>query len=244
MQMGEIISQLPPIALALSGSLLPIGVWLWFWLREDRKHPEPRNLIALAFLMGALTVAAVIPLQKFTAGYFALTGTLMFAVWALIEEASKYFAARFSVLWRRENDEPIDSVIYLVTIALGFAAVENALFLLNPSISGHIMTTILTSDLRSIGATLLHVLSSSVIGVMIALSWYKTKMVKILYAVAGVILATLLHAGFNFLILNTKDTYLFHAFGFVWVGIIVLLGVLEYVKRMHRPTISRKTTRS
>lgn len=237
--MGNVISQLPPIALALSGSLLPIGVWLWFWLREDSKHPEPRNLIALAFLVGALTVVAVIPIQKFSASYFALSGTLMFSVWAFIEEAMKYLAAQFSVLWRRENDEPIDSVIYMVTVALGFAAVENALFLLNPQISSHIMTTLLTGDLRSIGATLLHVLASAAIGVMLALAHYKSRSTRIIFAFCGVILATLLHAGFNFLILSTEDTYLFQAFSFVWIGIIVLLAVLEYVKRLHRPIVRR-----
>jgi RsiW-degrading membrane proteinase PrsW (M82 family) len=182
-----------------------------------------------------ITVAVVIPVQKFSASYFMLGTSATFAVWAAIEELFKFLAARVTVLGRREADEPIDAVIYMVTVALGFAAVENALFLLNPAIAGNISTTFLTSDLRAIGATLLHIVSSSAIGVMIALAWYKPLPMRILYAILGVILATLLHAGFNFLILNTKDEYLFRTFGLVWIGIIVLLAVLEYVKRMRRP---------
>jgi RsiW-degrading membrane proteinase PrsW (M82 family) len=141
-----------PLAIAIAGGLLPALAWLWFWLREDSKHPEPRNLIALAFLAGMLTVAAVIPIQKFTAGYFMLGTTATFAAWAAIEEVCKFLAARITVLGRRTTDEPIDAVIYMVTVALGFASVENALFLLNPAIAGQLSTTLLTSDLRAIGA--------------------------------------------------------------------------------------------
>jgi RsiW-degrading membrane proteinase PrsW (M82 family) len=242
-------SSISPLAFALAGGLLPALAWLWFWLREDSKHPEPRNLIALAFLAGMLTVAIVIPIQKLVAplihsldlGIFAAIGatTLVFTAWSAIEEICKYLAARFTVLGRRTTDEPIDAVIYMVTVALGFAAVENALFLLNPAISGHLSTTFLTSDLRAIGATLLHIISSAAIGVMIALAWYRPLIIRILYVCSGVILAVLLHAGFNFLILNTKDEYLFRTFGLVWVGVIILLALLEYVKRMHRPLRTR-----
>lgn len=230
---------MPPLAIALAGGLLPALAWLWFWLREDNKHPEPRHLIALAFLAGMLTVAAVIPIQKFTAEYFALGTAATFAAWAVIEEVCKYLAARLTVLGRRENDEPIDSVIYLVAVALGFAAVENALFLLNPAVSGHLMTAILTSDLRAIGATLLHIVASSTIGVMIALAWYKPYPIRLIYTTLGVILASLLHVGFNFLILNTKDEYLLYTFGLVWIGVVILLAALEYVKRMRRPSRTR-----
>ena len=233
------MSSISPLAIALAGGLLPALAWLWFWLREDSKHPEPRNLIALAFLVGMISVAIVIPIQKFTAGYFMLGSTATFAAWAAIEEVCKYFAARVTVLGKRTNDEPIDAVVYMVTVALGFAAVENALFLLNPAIGGHLSTAILTSDLRAIGATLLHIISSAAIGVMIALAYYRPFWTRIWYATLGVILAILLHAGFNFLILSTKDEYLFRTFGLVWIGVVVLLALLEYVKRMHRPLRAR-----
>jgi len=36
-----------PIAGAAAGGLFPSLAWLWFWLREEADHPEPRKLIAL-----------------------------------------------------------------------------------------------------------------------------------------------------------------------------------------------------
>lgn len=227
---------------AAAGGILPALAWLWFWRREDASHPEPRRLIALAFFAGMVTVAVVIPMERFVQPY--LTGmqffgiiiaaqTLVFTAWSFIEEIMKYVAARVTVLRRREDDEPIDPVIYMVTVALGFAAAENTLFLLSPIGGDTFIQTFITGNLRFIGATLLHVLSSAVIGVSLALSFYKPRRIKRRYVVAGVILAGLLHSAFNFFILNAAEDSLFRTFSFVWLGVIALLGVLEYIKRIH-----------
>lgn len=221
-----------PIIAAISGGVFPALAWLWFWRREDAPHPEPRRLIALAFLAGMAAVAVVIPIQKAIAPLLA-TQALMFAAWSTVEEVVKYFAARITVLRRREDDEPIDPVIYMVTVALGFAAVENTLFLLSPLSGDGFMQTLMTGNLRFVGATLLHVLSSATIGVALALTFYGSKSAKRMAAFGGVILASALHALFNFLILNTAEEHLLRTFGYVWLGLIVLLAILEYVKRIH-----------
>jgi RsiW-degrading membrane proteinase PrsW (M82 family) len=235
------------VLFAAAGGILPALAWLWFWRREDGRNPEPRRLIALAFFAGMVTVAIVIPIEKFAASYI-LSGafiplasfgatTLIFTSWSVIEEVLKFIAARVTVLGRREVDEPIDPVIYMVTVALGFAAVENTLFLLSPLAGETAAQTILTGNLRFVGATLLHVLSSAVIGVMIALAFYKSRRARRLYTVAGVILASLLHALFNFFILNTAEENLFRTFAFVWAGLIVLLATLEFIKRIRKRLI-------
>lgn len=226
-----------PFVAAIAGGVLPALAWLWFWRREDSTHPEPRRLIALAFFAGMVCVALVIPLEKAVQPFLA-TQTLIFAVWSAMEELIKYFAARVTVLRRREDDEPIDPVIYMVTVALGFAAAENALFLLSPLAGENSLQIFMTGNLRFIGATLLHVLSSAVIGIAMALSFYSRRSTKRWYTFFGVILAILLHAAFNFLILNTPEASLLRTFAFVWTGLIALLGILEYVKRIH-PRIIR-----
>jgi len=234
------MSELWPILLAAAGGVLPALAWLWFWMREDKTHPEPRRVIALAFLIGMVTVGVVIPIQQAVATFLAST-TMVFIAWSIIEEVMKYAAARVTVLRSRENNEPIDSVIYMVTVALGFAAAENALFLLSPLAGETFTQSLMTGNLRFVGAMLLHVLSSAVIGVFLALAFYKSKRQKLLFALLGVILAALLHSLFNFLILNTAEEHLLRTFLYVWIGLIVLLAVLEYVKRIH-PVIKRRNS--
>ena len=231
------MSELTTIVAAAAGGVLPALAWLWFWLREDSKNPEPRRLIALAFVAGMVCVAVAVPLEK-AVQPFLVTEVLVFSAWSVIEEILKYLFAYASVLRRRDNDEPIDPVIYMVTVALGFAATENVLFLLSPLSGETLMQTIITGNLRFVGATLLHVISSAAIGVAIGLAFYKPAKMRRYAAFVGVILASLLHAGFNFFILKAPEETLLRTFGFVWVGVIVLLAVLEYVKRIH-PKLTR-----
>lgn len=231
------MNELYTIGAAALGGVLPALAWLWFWRREDSRHPEPRMLIALAFLAGMLTVAVVIPIEKGVAPYLGST-TLIFIAWSIIEEVFKFLAASLTVLRRRDDDEPIDPVIYMVTVALGFAAAENTLFLLSPLAGASVLQTILTGNLRFVGATLLHVLSSAAVGVAIGLAFYKKPVARRMYVFGGVILACILHSTFNFFILNTAETELLRTFSFVWLGVVLLLAMLEFVKRL-RPRWSR-----
>ncbi|NBV76714.1 PrsW family intramembrane metalloprotease [bacterium] len=221
-----------PVIVALAGGFFPSLAWLWFWRREDREHPEPRYLIALAFLGGMLTVACVIPLQKAVAPLIPTT-TLLFTVWSAIEEVCKYLSARITVLWRRDDDEPIDPVIYMIATALGFAALENTLFLLSPLAGNSLRQTIITGDLRFVGATLLHVLSSSIIGCALGIAFYKSRVAQFWWLIAGILSAIAVHSTFNYLILNVPEAYLVRTFSVVWISLIVVFAVLEYIKRIH-----------
>ena len=219
---------------ALFGGILPALLWLWFWLKEDKKRPEPRGLIILTFIAGMVVVPIVLPFERFVDVNF--TGTIVIVLWAGIEEIFKYGGAYFAVLRRKEMDEPVDAVIYMITIALGFAALENTLFLINPLIDGDFVNTIINGNLRFLGATLLHTLSSATIGVMMALSFYKSgKILKRAYALFGLILAIVLHTLFNFYIMQGSNGKMLTVFFFVWIGIIILILFFEKIKRIRNP---------
>jgi RsiW-degrading membrane proteinase PrsW (M82 family) len=120
----------------------------------------------------------------------------------------------------------------MIAVALGFAALENTLFLLSPLGGSTMLETIMAGNLRFVGATLLHVLSSAVVGLALAFAFYKRGLSHSVWAGVGVILASVLHAGFNFLILNAPEEYLLRTFSLVWIGVIVVLAGVEYVKRI------------
>lgn len=221
------------ILFALLGGLLPSLLWLWFWNKEDRLHPEPKRLLLLAFIMGAVAVAVAIPLQQIVRDTLGGdTNPAVIMAWAGIEESLKYLLVLSAVLWRKAVDEPIDMLIYMLTVALGFSAIENTLFLINPIISDSTLSVIVTGNFRFFGATLLHLLSSSVIGIALALSFYKGASARLTYTIVGVILATILHTTFNLFILNSASNNMIQIFAFVWLGIIILLLFFEKIKKM------------
>ncbi len=226
----------PVLFIAFLGGVLPALLWLTFWLLEDRREPEPKRYIFFCFLAGMLSVILALGIEKLAQASaiswgYAPTGPLVLFLWALTEESLKFGAAYLVALRAKVFDEPLDAIIYLVTAALGFSAAENMLFLLHPIEQGNILQTILTGDLRFIGASLLHILASATIGVMLALAFYQPARVRRLAALGGVILAVMLHTLFNFFILGSGSGATFWIFLVIWLGIIVVLLMAERVKR-------------
>lgn len=214
------------------GGIIPALFWLWFWLREDKARPEPKALIASAFLAGMAVVIVTLPLQKFALDRF--TGTELLFVWVVIEEALKYAAALIVVLWHRTVDEPIDTIIYMISIALGFSALENALFIFNPFIEGRFAESLITGNFRFLGATLLHVLASGTVGATMALAFYKTKVMRVVWSTLGLCIAIVLHTLFNFFIMDANGETILTVFLFVWMGVIVLFLIFEKVKLLEK----------
>lgn len=224
------------IIYALLAGVLPALLWLWFWLKEDNLHPEPRYLITLSFIGGMVAVVLAIFLEKYVADISSDT-TTRYITWAAIEEITKFLAVAFIALRSRYMDEPIDAMIYCITVALGFAALENAIFILSPINTGDITKSIVMGNMRFIGATLVHLVSSASIGFMIGLAFYKNIFIKTIAMIAGVILAVALHASFNLSIINTTAIDTLKVFVWVWIAIIILIILFEEIK-----VIKPKTT--
>jgi len=219
-------------AIAFLAGLIPALFWLWFWLREDRAHPEPIRLIATSFIAGMLIVPLVLPIQQFAMERF--TGDNLIFVWVIIEEVLKYSAALIVILWNRAVNEPIDTIIYMITIALGFSALENALFVFDPLRNGDFLNFFITGNFRFLGASLLHVLASGTVGIAMALSFYKSSVTKVISATLGLFIAIILHALFNFSIMDASGETVLAVFMFVWMGIIVLFLIFEKVKLIEK----------
>lgn len=215
-------------AIAFLVGLIPMLFWLWFWLREDQKKPEPILLIIITFIAGMIVVPVALPLQKLAIELYSDSNLML--VWVIIEEVLKYAAALIVILWNRAVDEPIDYIIYMIAIALGFAALENTLFMLNPLSMGDYTTVAVTGSFRFLGATLLHVLASATIGVFLAFAFYKSANLKILFGTFGLFIAILLHALFNFFIMDASGGGILTIFLFVWMGVVILFLLFEKIK--------------
>jgi RsiW-degrading membrane proteinase PrsW (M82 family) len=214
---------------AFVGGLLPSLVWLYFLLKEDARCPEPKPMIALAFVVGIIAVPLALPLEQYAKATLG-DGLSVLTAWAFIEETLKYLMAAAFVLWRPAVDEAPDYVIYLVTVALGFAAAENALFLLAPLADGHLLSTVFTGDVRFIGSTLLHVVASATVGFALALSHWARPLSRLVITTGGLILAVALHTAFNALIISEGTSTTFSALFLVWIAAVVLLAAFEVLK--------------
>jgi len=118
----------------LALSILPaLFVFSFFYSRDI--YPEPRHTIFKAFILGCIVPCVVVFI--FVAPYeFAITSAGPFVYGlsrAFFEAALPEEFGKFLVLWlycsrNSEFDEPMDGLVYGVTVSLGFAVVENILY--------------------------------------------------------------------------------------------------------------------
>ena len=222
------------LALAFVGGSIPALLWLWFWLKEE-ETPEPVGLLTVVFIMGMIAVVAVLPIEKFILNHVSssLQQTILFAS---AEEIVKYLVVLL-VLYRTNNTKkPIDWPIYLVTGALGFATLENTLYLIKPlSANGATLAMLMATSLgqlRFLGANLLHTIASGTIGIAIGLSFFMEELGKKWFLFIGFVIAIALHSAFNFFIMENSGNNFMQAFAFLWVVTIIIMLLFEKVRRM------------
>ncbi len=217
--------------------LVPSITWLIFYLQEDRRHPEPIRLIFYAFLVGGIVTFFVLVLQIVLRQYLGTIGIsprnpLELFLFSGIEEVMKFAAVYIFISRRRDFNEPMDAMIYMITVALGFAAVENIASLGQQQVSLITgipqLAGIEVLALRFFGATLLHSLTAAIVGYHWAHALARGRSVG-RGVLIGLTIAILLHALFNYLILIEGP--ITWALSFViFIGFFVI-GDFERLKR-------------
>ena len=227
---------------AFVGGLIPALIWLFFWLREDdctnHDHtsyvcePEPRPMLLFTFITGMLTVPLALLIERAVYPYVA--GIVLVATWSFIEEGLKFLGYLFINIKSKFINEPSDPALYMLTVGLGFAAAENAFFLYQSLSTGASWDTILGGQtLRFLGASLLHVGASGVIGICLGLAFFHSRITRIMAGIIGLALATFLHTIFNHLVIFSEHTNILRVFTFVWVLALGLIILFERVKELH-----------
>ena len=219
------------VTIALAGGMLPALLWLWFWLKEDKEKPEPTGLLFMTFIIGMTAVIFVLPLEKLASDLIN-NEHILIIIWSMLEEVFKYGAVSLITLRSLSLDEPIDYPIYFITVALGFAALENALFLLEPVSVNESVVSLLNGNLRFLGATLLHTIASGSIGIFLGLAFYKKPSIKRLYLICGLIISIVFHSFFNFFIMKDNGQQFFVIFLFLWTVTIISIFLLEKLRKM------------
>ena len=192
--------------------LAPSIIWLLFYLRKD-SHPEPNWMIRKVFLWGMLVtipaIALELAMKSFILNIPLAQEMKMFLYFflgvALVEEWLKYIVVRTLVFYKAQLNESVDVMIYMIISALGFAALENIFLLSGLGPFSPISNIVALSAVRLVGATLLHALASGLFGYFIARAFLEPKKGPS-YFFMGLLASSLLHALFNFAILELEGT--------------------------------------
>jgi len=193
------------VALGVSTSLLVAVVAAVWWF--DRYDREPLHLVASVFIWGALAAPVFSVAGCSAVGVGLDLGHLALAGWIgpLVEELAKAVGILLVVLLSKEFDNPTDGVVYGTACGLGFAVTENLCYTVSGLGATAIDTTLIVVLIRTALAAGIHAVSSATIGGCIGFAYLsRDRIVRIVWVVAGLAGAAVIHAGWNLTLLKLQ----------------------------------------
>ena len=199
-------------------SVAPVFIIAFYIYFRDKYEKEPWGLLLMAMLAGAIITVPVIFFEQAIGSVAKLLPSFGKAFWnafmvaALCEEGFKY-AALFLLIWKnKEFNEKFDGIVYATFVSLGFALVENILYVFD---SG--MTTGLTRAFTAVPA---HSLFGVTMGFFFGLAkFYPAKRKK--YLIRAFTFPFLLHGIYDFILMSGLNVLLFLFLPFViflWIS--------------------------
>jgi RsiW-degrading membrane proteinase PrsW (M82 family) len=215
---------------ALLGGMVPTFLWLWFWWSEESDGDAKPFLLILSYLGGLLGIFIILPMKPF---FEALTVSpqAIGIMYATLEEVVKIVIVALIAFHHKTINDASDYTIYLVTGALGFSALENTLYLIDPIVSKvDLGTIIITGNLRFFGATVLHTISTALAGIIIGLAFHYSFLTKVLFGIIGIIAASGLHAVFNYFIMQGSRQGTVTAIAGIWIVAVIVIILFDRLK--------------
>jgi RsiW-degrading membrane proteinase PrsW (M82 family) len=184
---------------AAAGAVLPLPLYVGVVLWLDRFEPEPRHMLAIAFLWGASVAVVVSGLVNGLIDAAAGQGWSAMAGAPVVEEALKAaILIRFYIARKDEFDGVVDGVIYAAMVGLGFAFAENVDYYGRALQQGGAGGLALIFTLRGLIAPFSHPLFTSMTGLGLGVARQsRSRATAVIATAAGFVGAVALHALWN-----------------------------------------------
>lgn len=214
-------------ALALApGAAIVIYIYL-----KDKHEREPLGLLLISFLYGSLStiltlfiswpISALLLLKEDNAIHQFFNA--FFKV-ALIEEFSKFFFVRFVLFHNKNFNEPFDGIVYAVMVSMGFATLENVVYVYQYGMA--------TGIIRMFTAVPAHATFAILMGFFLGKAKFTNRKV-FLYSFLALMSAAIFHGSY--------DYFLFISYmPGIWMGAVLslIIGFVLSRKaiRLHQQT--------
>lgn len=206
------------LALALAPG---IAIALYIFYR-DRHEREPVGLLIKSFLYGIGSVVLTFAISYLVVGPTGLTATTFweyvidaFLVVALVEEFSKFVFVRWLLYPNKNFNEPFDGIVYTVMVGMGFATIENVLYVMEGGIS--------VALLRMFTAVPAHATFAIIMGFFVGEAKFLQRN-KTLYLVTGILAATVAHGFYDLFLFLQYPTG-------IWAGAFISLIIAILLSR-------------
>jgi RsiW-degrading membrane proteinase PrsW (M82 family) len=202
-------------------AIAPIMIVIVFIYLKDKFEKEPIHFLFKNFLLGAfasilitftlgIVFNSIYPItdeksifQQFIKAFFIV---------ALVEEFSKYVIVRYYSQTNKEFNEPFDGIVYAVLVSMGFAALENVLYVFQYGFS--------TGITRAFTAVPAHATFGVLMGYFMGKAKFSENKLK--FNLFGLLAATIFHGAYDFfLFVNFIPGIAIGAFVSLIIGILL-----------------------
>lgn len=205
------------LLLAIAPAMIVI-LYIYF---KDKFEKEPVRFLFKNFLMGAIVSVIITVILSFVANeFFPLTDVTSifqqfikaFFVVGFVEEFSKFIIVKYYAQKNNEFNEPFDGIVYAVVVSMGFAALENVLYVFEHGVG--------TGIVRAFTAVPAHATFGILMGYFMGLAKFSKN--KMMLNLTGLIVATFFHGAYDFfLFINFVPGTIFGAILSLIIGIIL-----------------------
>ena len=208
----------------LALALAPAFVIMIFIYIKDKYEKEPIKLLLKNFGLGAtasiiitLILGLILKIIFPTADPLSISQQFLkaFIIVALVEEFSKYLIVRYYAQRNKEFDEPFDGIVYAVMVSMGFAALENVMYVFQFGMSNGIV--------RAFTAVPAHATFGIIMGYYMGKAKFAaTKKDEIKLNLTGLFAATAFHGTYDFfLFINFIPGISIGAFVSLIIGVVM-----------------------
>jgi len=183
-------------------SLAPVFIILFYIYFRDKYEREPLGLLVKAVVSGMLVVIPVFFAERFLLGLMPSMGKIgaaayhAFVVAGMCEEVFK-FLVLYLLVWKSPSfNEKFDGIVYAVFVSLGFAAVENVMYVMEGGIQ--------TALVRALTAVPAHALFGITMGYYLGIAHMYEELRKT-YLLRAILFPILLHGIYDFILMVEID---------------------------------------
>jgi protease PrsW len=198
----------------ISAGIAPGLALLSYFYLKDEYDTEPLSLVFRTFMFGVILVFPIMFIQY----VFEVEGMVKtkfveaFLVSGLLEEFFKWFIVYYSIFDHKEFDEPYDGIVYSASVSLGFATLENILYLFS-----HGVQFAITRALLPVSS---HALFAVIMGFYLGKAKFKEHKKK--YIFLSFFIPFLLHGLYDYILL-TQEKWMYYILPFMiilwWIAL-------------------------
>lgn len=200
----------------------PVFLLLFYFYIRDKYEKEPLQRVFLTFIIGMVMAIPIVVFEILTASLVGGEGKGIFAsfkyaffVAGSVEEFFKFLVVILTIYFSKHFNEPYDGIVYTVAASLGFATVEDLMYV--------IALGTLVGIFRAFTAIPAHAFFGAIMGFFIGKAKFSRIGLKITYILSGLLIAILFHGTYDFFILTGN--------GMIWLvfPLLILMGALSYL---------------